>query len=129
KGVQAVDGQGGSRGGAEKLLVQGNGYGPPRGTVFSVVRYGNVIGSRGSVNAVFAAQRSSGRVTVTDRRMTRFWIQLDRGVEFAIRCAELMRGGEIFVPKIPRMRIMDLVEAVAPGCEMQGTGIRPGDKI
>jgi len=114
---------------AEKLLVQGNVYGHPRGTVFSVVRYGNVIGSRGSVNAVFAAQRSSGRVTVTDRRMTRFWIQLDRGVEFAIRCAELMRGGEIFVPKIPRMRIMDLVEAVAPGCEIQDIGIRPGEKL
>src|SRR5215472_244928 len=86
---------------AEKLAVQGNVYGHGRGTRFSVVRYGNVIGSRGSVIPLFAAQRGSGRVTVTDRDMTRFWITLEQGVEFAIRSAELMRGGEIFVPRIP----------------------------
>ncbi|HEV8440990.1 MAG TPA: UDP-N-acetylglucosamine 4,6-dehydratase (inverting) [Methylomirabilota bacterium] len=114
---------------AEKLVVQGNVYGHPRGTAFAVVRYGNVIGSRGSVVPLFAAQRASGRVTVTDRTMTRFWIRLTDGVEFAIRCAELMRGGEIFVPKIPSMRIMDLVEAVAPGCEVEDIGIRPGEKL
>src|SRR5438034_5583131 len=100
---------------AEKLVVQGNVYGHPRGTTFSVVRYGNVIGSRGSVIPLFTAQRASGRVTVTDRAMTRFWITLDQGVDFAVGCAEAMRGGEIFVPKIPSMRIMDLVDAVAPG--------------
>src|SRR5499426_2361634 len=95
--------------GAKKLCAQGNVYGRPRGTSFAVVRYGNVIGSRGSVVPLFAAQRTSGRVTVTDRAMTRFWVTLDRGVLFAIRCGELMRGGEIFVPKIPSMRIMDMV--------------------
>jgi len=114
---------------AEKLFVQGNVYGYPRGTAFGVVRYGNVIGSRGSVVPLFAAQRATGRVTVTDRAMTRFWIRLEQGVEFAIRCAELMRGGEIFVPKIPSMRIMDLVEAVAPGCAIEDIGIRPGEKL
>ncbi len=114
---------------AEKLFVQGNAYGHPRGTAFSVVRYGNVIGSRGSVIPLFAAQRASGRVTVTDRAMTRFWIRLEQGVGFAIRCAELMRGGEIFVPKIPSMRIMDLVAAVAPDCDVEDIGIRPGEKL
>ncbi len=114
---------------AEKLLVQGNVYGYPRGTALAVVRYGNVIGSRGSVVPLFSAQRTSGRVTVTDRAMTRFWIRLEQGVEFAIRCAEQMRGGEIFVPKIPSMRIMDLVQAVAPGCLVEDIGIRPGEKL
>jgi UDP-N-acetylglucosamine 4,6-dehydratase len=114
---------------AEKLVVQGNAYGHGRGTMFSVVRYGNVIGSRGSVIPLFAAQRSSGRVTVTDPAMTRFWIELDKGVEFAIRCAEQMQGGEIFVPKIASMRVMDLVHAVAPDCEIEFIGIRPGEKL
>ena len=114
---------------AEKLVVQGNVYGHPRGTAFSVVRYGNVIGSRGSVIPLFAAQRASGTVTVTDRAMTRFWIRLEDGVEFAIRCAGRMHGGEIFVPKIPSMRVMDLVEALAPGCAVEIIGIRPGEKL
>jgi len=114
---------------AEKLVVQGNAYGHGRGTMLSVVRYGNVIGSRGSVIPVFAAQRSSGRVTVTDPAMTRFWIHLQHGVEFAIQCAQLMQGGEIFVPKIASMRIMDLVRAVAPDCEVEFIGIRPGEKL
>ena len=114
---------------AEKLVIQANAYGHARGTVFSVVRYGNVIGSRGSVIPLFAAQRASGTVTVTDPGMTRFWIRLEQGVEFAIRCAERMRGGEIFVPKIPSMRIMDLVEAVAQGCRVEFVGVRPGEKL
>ncbi|HXJ81459.1 MAG TPA: UDP-N-acetylglucosamine 4,6-dehydratase (inverting) [Candidatus Methylomirabilis sp.] len=114
---------------AEKLFVQGNVYGRPRGTSFAVVRYGNVIGSRGSVVPLFAAQRAGGRVTVTDRGMTRFWIKLEEGVEFAIRSVELMRGGEIFIPKIPSMRIMDLVQAIAPGCQVEDIGIRPGEKL
>jgi UDP-N-acetylglucosamine 4,6-dehydratase/5-epimerase len=114
---------------AEKLAVQGNVYGHGRGTRFSVVRYGNVIGSRGSVIPLFAAQRSTGRVTVTDPKMTRFWIHLQDGVEFAIHCAEIMQGGEIFVPKIASMRIMDLVRAVAPDCEVDFIGIRPGEKL
>jgi UDP-N-acetylglucosamine 4,6-dehydratase len=114
---------------AEKLFVQGNVYGRPRGTSFAVVRYGNVIGSRGSVVPLFAAQRASGRVTVTDRAMTRFWIKIEEGVLFAIRSAELMRGGEIFIPKIPSMRMMDLVGAIAPGCAVEDIGIRPGEKL
>ena len=114
---------------AEKLLVQGNVYGHPRGTGLAVVRYGNVIGSRGSVIPLFAAQRASGRVTVTDRAMTRFWVTLEQGVAFAIRSASLMRGGEIFVPKIPSMRVTDLVAAVAPGCAIDDVGIRPGEKL
>jgi UDP-N-acetylglucosamine 4,6-dehydratase len=114
---------------AEKLFVQGNAYGHGRGTAFSVVRYGNVIGSRGSVIPLFAAQRETGTVTVTDPGMTRFWLRLEVGVTFAIRCAELMRGGEIFVPKIPSMRILDLVEAVAPGCRVEVIGVRPGEKL
>jgi UDP-N-acetylglucosamine 4,6-dehydratase len=114
---------------AEKLFVQANAYGHPRGTVFGVVRYGNVIGSRGSVIPLFASQRASGTVTVTDPGMTRFWIRLEQGVGFAIRCASLMRGGEIFVPKIPSMRMMDLVAAVAPGCKVEFIGIRPGEKL
>jgi len=114
---------------AEKLFVQGNAYGYGRGTVFSVVRYGNVIGSRGSVIPIFTRQRTSGAVTVTDPGMTRFWIRLEQGVAFAIRSAEIMGGGEIFVPKIPSMRILDLVEAVAPGCRVEFIGIRPGEKL
>jgi UDP-N-acetylglucosamine 4,6-dehydratase len=114
---------------AEKLFVQGNAYGYSRGTVLSVVRYGNVIGSRGSVIPLFVSQRASGTVTVTDPSMTRFWVRLEQGVAFAIRCAELMGGGEIFVPKIPSMRILDLVEAVAPGCKVEFIGMRPGEKL
>jgi UDP-N-acetylglucosamine 4,6-dehydratase len=114
---------------AEKLAVQGNAYGHARSTIFSVVRYGNVIGSRGSVIPLFVEQKRTGTVTVTDPAMTRFWIRLEDGVAFAVRCTELMRGGEIFVPKIPSMRIVDLVEAVAPGCRMDVIGIRPGEKL
>jgi UDP-N-acetylglucosamine 4,6-dehydratase/5-epimerase len=114
---------------AEKLVVQGNVYVGGTDTRFSVVRYGNVIGSRGSVVPLFAAQRASGRVTVTDPAMTRFWIRLEDGVEFAIRCGARMHGGEIFVPKIPSMRVMDLVDAVAPGCAVDIIGIRSGEKL
>jgi UDP-N-acetylglucosamine 4,6-dehydratase len=114
---------------AEKLVVQGNVYGHPRGTIFGAVRYGNVIGSRGSVIPLFRTQRATGIVTVTHSEMTRFWIRLEEGVEFAIRCAAAMRGGEIFVPKIPSMKIMDLVETIAPGCRVETIGIRPGEKL
>jgi UDP-N-acetylglucosamine 4,6-dehydratase/5-epimerase len=114
---------------AEKLFVQGNAYGYGRGTVFGVVRYGNVIGSRGSVIPIFASQRAQGVVTVTDPGMTRFWIRIDQGVAFAIRCAEIMGGGEIFVPKIPSMRILDLAQVVAPGCKVEFIGMRPGEKL
>ncbi|OGK92667.1 MAG: UDP-N-acetylglucosamine 4,6-dehydratase (inverting), partial [Candidatus Rokubacteria bacterium RBG_16_73_20] len=114
---------------AEKLFVQANTYGFSRGTTFACVRYGNVIGSRGSVIPLFQAQRASGRVSVTDPKMTRFWITLQQGVDFVARCLGQMRGGEIFVPKLPSTRIMDLVEAVAPGCRVEFVGIRPGEKL
>ncbi len=114
---------------AEKLFIQGNAYSGVGGTLFSCARYGNVVGSRGSVIPLFIEQRTNGTVTVTDRRMTRFWITLEQGVEFVIRCLAMMQGGEVFVPKIPSMRITDLVEAVAPGCAIQYTGIRPGEKV
>ena len=114
---------------AEKLFVQGNSYSGLRGTKFSCIRYGNVVGSRGSVIPLFKRQRECGKITVTDERMTRFWITLEQGVHFVIHCIEQMQGGEVFVPRIPSMRIMDLVEAVAPGSETEFAGIRPGEKL
>ena len=129
KAVNPINVYGATKLCAEKLVVQANVYGHPRGTVCAVVRYGNVIGSRGSVIPLFRAQRETGKVTVTDRGMTRFWIRLEQGVEFAIRCAGIAQGGEIFVPKIPSMRMMDLVETIAPGCQVELIGIRPGEKL
>lgn len=114
---------------ADKLFVAGNTYAGGRGTAFSVVRYGNVVGSRGSVLPLFLQRRSAGRIPVTDRRMTRFWITLKEAVEFVIRCFDLMRGGEIFVPKIRSMRVVDLARAVAPSCAIDEIGIRPGEKL
>jgi UDP-N-acetylglucosamine 4,6-dehydratase/5-epimerase len=114
---------------AEKLFVQGNAYSGAAGTRFSCVRYGNVIGSRGSVIPVFQQQRASGKITITDERMTRFWITLEQGVQFVIKCTGLMQGGEVYVPKIPSMRIVDLAEVVAPECEREALGIRPGEKL
>ena len=114
---------------AEKLFIQANsysGYGP---TKFSCVRYGNVVGSRGSVVPVFLKQRESGRITLTDQRMTRFWITLDQGVNFVISNLERMHGGEIFIPKIPSMHVKDLAKALAPGCKVEEIGIRPGEKL
>jgi UDP-N-acetylglucosamine 4,6-dehydratase len=93
------------------------------------VRYGNVVGSRGSVVPLFIKQRENGTVTLTDDRMTRFWISLDQGVRFVIRCIEQMYGGEVFVPKIPSMKMVDLARAIAPGAEIRIIGIRPGEKL
>jgi UDP-N-acetylglucosamine 4,6-dehydratase len=114
---------------AEKLFVQGNSYSSASSAKFSCARYGNVVGSRGSVIPIFLQQRENGKITVTDKRMTRFWITLEQGVRFVIHCLEQMQGGEIFVPKIPSMRVTDLAEAVAPGCDMETIGIRPGEKL
>ena len=114
---------------AEKLFVQGNSYSGAMGPRFSCTRYGNVVGSRGSVVPIFLEQRKNGKITVTDPRMTRFWITIEEGVEFVIKCIELMRGGEIFVPKIPSMNIMDLTQAVAPDSQIEYVGIRPGEKL
>jgi UDP-N-acetylglucosamine 4,6-dehydratase/5-epimerase len=114
---------------AEKMFVQANAYAGAQETRFSCARYGNVVGSRGSVIPIFLEQRKRGRITITDPRMTRFWLTLDHGVRFVIRAIEQMHGGEIFVPKIPSMRLIDLAEAVAPGCVLDYIGIRPGEKL
>jgi len=129
KAVNPVNLYGATKLVAEKLFVQANSYAGATGARFSCVRYGNVIGSRGSVVPLFLQQRRNGHITVTDPRMTRFWITLEQGVRFVIRCIEQMHGGEVFVPKIPSMNIMDLVAAVAPGCEVRQIGIRPGEKL
>jgi UDP-N-acetylglucosamine 4,6-dehydratase len=129
KAVNPVNLYGATKLVAEKLFVQGNAYSGTSETRFSCVRYGNVVGSRGSVIPLFLGQRNNGKVTITDERMTRFWLTLEQGVRFVIRCIEQMHGGEVFVPKIPSMNIMDLVKAVAPNCEVENIGVRPGEKL
>jgi UDP-N-acetylglucosamine 4,6-dehydratase len=114
---------------AEKVFVQANAYAGAQDTRFSCARYGNVVGSRGSVIPIFLEQRRRGKITITDPRMTRFWLTLEQGVKFVISCIEQMHGGEIFVPKIPSMRLLDLAETIAPGCEVEYIGIRPGEKL
>src|SRR3989442_746479 len=124
KAVNPVNLYGATKLVAEKLVVQANAYRGEGPTRFSCVRYGNVIGSRGSVIPLFQKQRAGGTVTITDERMTRFWITLEQGVKFVVHCIEQMQGGEVFVPKIPSMRIVDLADALAPNCAHQVTGIR-----
>lgn len=114
---------------SEKLFVQANSYSGTEGTRFACVRYGNVVGSRGSVVPLFKKQRASGKITITDKRMTRFWITLEQGVQFVISCIETMHGGELFIPKIPSMNMMDLAKTLAPDCEIDFIGIRPGEKL
>jgi UDP-N-acetylglucosamine 4,6-dehydratase len=114
----------------EKLFVHANAYAPDGGTRFSCVRYGNVVGSRGSVIPLFMRQLLAPEpLTITDERMTRFWITLDQAVRFVVRCLSDMRGGEVFVPRIPSMRIVDLARAIAPDREQVVVGIRPGEKL
>jgi UDP-N-acetylglucosamine 4,6-dehydratase len=109
---------------AEKMFVQANVYAGAKNTRSSCARYGNVVGSPGSVIPVFLEQRRRGKITLTDGRMTRFWLTVDQGVKFVIRCLEQMHGGEIFVPKIPSMRLVDLAEAIGPGCQVEYIRIR-----
>ncbi|HPL64441.1 MAG TPA: UDP-N-acetylglucosamine 4,6-dehydratase (inverting) [Syntrophales bacterium] len=129
KAVNPVNLYGATKLCAEKIFIQGNSYSAARGTRFSCVRYGNVIGSRGSVIPVFREQMKTGKITITDERMTRFWITLDQAVELVISALSYAQGGEIYVPKIPSMRIMDLAKAIAPGCKIDFIGIRPGEKL
>jgi len=129
KAVNPVNLYGATKLVAEKLFVDANAYVGDGPTRFACVRYGNVVGSRGSVIPVFLEQRRSGTVTVTDERMTRFWITLEQGVRLVVRCVEEMLGGEIFVPKIPSMKLIDLVRAIAPDCRTEVVGIRPGEKL
>lgn len=115
---------------ADKLFVAANAYvGKHHPTRFSTVRYGNVVGSRGSVIPFFLKMRETGTIPITDERMTRFWITLEQGVRFVLQCLKLMHGGEIFVPKIPSMKVMDLARAIAPDCEYKFVGIRAGEKL
>jgi UDP-N-acetylglucosamine 4,6-dehydratase len=129
KAVNPINLYGATKLAAEKLFVQSNAYAGGRRTRFSCVRYGNVIGSRGSVVPEFVRQRASGVVRLTDERMTRFWLSLEQGVRFTISCLEQMEGGEVFVPKIPSMRIVDLVRVIAPDSRIETIGIRPGEKL
>lgn len=114
---------------AEKLFVQANAYSGDKQTRFSCVRYGNVVGSRGSVIPLFRNQRETGRLTITDSRMTRFWITLPQGIRFVLSSIQWMHGGEVFVPKLPSMKVTDVARALAPDCEIEMIGIRPGEKL
>jgi UDP-N-acetylglucosamine 4,6-dehydratase len=114
---------------SDKLFVAANSYSGAHNTRFSVVRYGNVVGSRGSVVPFFLKRRETGKLPITDPRMTRFWITLDQGVEFVLASLDRMTGGEIFVPKIPSMKLTDLARVIGPNCEMEIVGKRPGEKV
>jgi UDP-N-acetylglucosamine 4,6-dehydratase len=129
KAVNPVNLYGATKLSAEKLFVQSNAYAAGTSTRFSCVRYGNVVGSRGSVIPIFIKQRSNGKLTITDERMTRFWLTLEQGVRFVIHCTEQMLGGEVFVPKIPSTRIVDLAKVIAPDAELDVIGIRAGEKL
>ena len=128
KACQPVNLYGATKLCAEKLFVDGNAYAGDRDTRFACARYGNVVASRGSVIPVFVEQRRNGRITITDPAMTRFWITLEQGVRFVVGCIEEMHGGEIFVPKLPSMTILELSRTVAPDCEVDVIGSRPGEK-
>jgi UDP-N-acetylglucosamine 4,6-dehydratase len=113
----------------EKIVVQGNAYASHSDTVLSCVRYGNVVGSRGSVVPLFEQQAGAGLLTLTDERMTRFWITLDQAVDLVLFALDNATGGEVFIPKIPSMKVVDLAEAIAPGVPREVIGIRPGEKL
>jgi UDP-N-acetylglucosamine 4,6-dehydratase len=129
KAVNPVNLYGATKLCAEKMFTQGNSYAGASGTKFSCVRYGNVIGSRGSVIPLFISQKKNGKLTITDKLMTRFWITLEQAVQLVVAAVTHMQGGEIFLPKIPSMKIIDLSRAIAPECEIEFIGIRPGEKI
>ncbi len=130
KAVNPVNLYGATKLCAEKIFVQGNAYAAQSSTRLACVRYGNVVGSRGSVVPVFQQQAAEhGRLTVTDERMTRFWITLPQAVDLVLYALEHMTGGEVYIPKIPSMRVVDLAEAMAPGVPRDVIGIRPGEKL
>jgi len=129
KAVNPVNLYGATKLCAEKLFVHGNVYAGSRDIRFACVRYGNVMGSRGSVIPLFKRQAESGVLTITDRRMTRFWLSLSEAVDLVLHAVEEMRGGEIFVPKIPSMRVVDLARAIAPDATIEEVGMRPGEKL
>ncbi|MEZ6015082.1 MAG: UDP-N-acetylglucosamine 4,6-dehydratase (inverting) [Planctomycetota bacterium] len=114
---------------SDKLFVAGNAYAGARDTKFAVVRYGNVMGSRGSVIPYFKKLAAAGKLPITDERMTRFWITLDQAVDLVLTAFGEMHGGEIFVPKIPSMRLVELAHAIVPEAELEVIGVRPGEKL
>lgn len=114
---------------SDKLFVSANAYSGIKKTRFAVVRYGNVMGSRGSVVPFFNKAKETGIIPITDENMTRFWITLDQGVQFVMDNLVRMKGGEIFIPKIPSIKVTDLATAIAPDCKIEIVGIRPGEKL
>ena len=129
KAVEPINLYGATKMSAEKLFVAANSYVGNRGAAFGVVRYGNVIGSRGSFVELIGRQRDGGVITVTDKEMTRFWIRIESVMDIVLECLALMQGGEVFVPKMKNMPIMDMVKLLAPGCKVQVIGMRPGEKL
>jgi len=131
KAANPINLYGASKLASDKIFVAGNQLSGVGGTVFACVRYGNVVGSRGSVIPFFQKliDEGAGKLPITDPRMTRFWITLTQGVDFVLSCYDTMTGGEIFVPKIPSMKITDLAAAMAPALELETIGIRPGEKL
>lgn len=129
KAVSPVNLYGATKLCAEKLFIHGNSYSGQKLPRFACVRYGNVMGSRGSVLPLFLKQRKTGVLSITHAEMTRFWLSLDQAVRFVCTSLTQMVGGEIFVPRIPSMRIIDLAKAVAPEAELKEIGIRPGEKL
>ena len=129
KSAYAVNLYGGTKFVAERLFTQANVYAAAKDIRFSCVRYGNVLASRGSILPLFLKQKENGEVTITDNRMTRFWISLEQGVHFVMDRLEDMQGGEIFVPKLPSMKVSDIANVIAPGTPQRVTGIRPGEKL
>ena len=129
KAVNPVNLYGATKLCSDKVFIAANSYAGGGGTTYSVVRYGNVVGSRGSVVPLFAKQRESGKLTITNPDMTRFFITLEQGVDFVLRSLEKMVGGELFVPKIPACSVSDIAEVLAPDCEWETIGLRPGEKM
>lgn len=131
KAANPINLYGASKLASDKIMVAANALSARVGTRFAVVRYGNVVGSTGSVIPLFKRLLAEGatELPITDERMTRFWITLDQGVEFVLSCLQMMEGGEVFVPRIPSMRVVDLARAMAPGLTMRTIGIRPGEKL
>ncbi|MBL8806886.1 MAG: UDP-N-acetylglucosamine 4,6-dehydratase (inverting) [Rhodospirillales bacterium] len=131
KAANPINLYGASKLASDKIMVAANALSARVGTRFAVVRYGNVVGSTGSVIPLFRKMLAEGakELPITDERMTRFWITLDQGVAFVLSCLRMMEGGEIFVPRIPSMRVVDLARAMAPGLPLRTIGIRPGEKL
>jgi UDP-N-acetylglucosamine 4,6-dehydratase (inverting) len=129
KAVNPVNLYGATKLCAEKIVTQGNAYAGDSSARFATARYGNVVGSRGSVIPLFKRQAEGGELTITDETMTRFWITLEQAVAFVISCLDIMQGGEIFVPRLPSMRVGEIADVIAPEASRRIVGIRPGEKV